>query len=335
MQHITDDMIDACVQPEQAQHVLREAFLQFGQGRAAVQARERTEAQGVKLSTLGAVLPDQGIAGAKVYTTIAGRFGFVVLLFSARDGRPLASLDAAALTRIRTAACSVLAARALARPQPQTLGLFGLGVQGIEHAWQLTRAFPITRLLVHDPHVPEGPRDARLAQRLGVPVVRSAPDDIAAASDLIVTATRSRTALFSGDALCDHAFVAAIGSSLPDTRELDDAALRRAGRIVVEWKAQTLQEAGDLILAGPDTGVPQKLVELSDILAPNVRSPNDPAPNAPVPNDSVPSIPVPDAAAGACGISIYKGVGIGLADIALAGFAWRQLADVPAIAAVP
>ena len=55
MQHITDDMIDAAVSPQDAQQVLLDAFRSFGHGQAAMQERIRTEAQGVKLSTLGAV----------------------------------------------------------------------------------------------------------------------------------------------------------------------------------------------------------------------------------------------------------------------------------------
>ncbi len=115
MQHITDAMIDAHVSPEDARQVMEAAFASFGRGDAAMQERIRTEAGGVKLSTLGAVIPQQGVAGAKVYTTINGQFSFVILIFSAEDGRPLASFDAGAITRLRTAACTTLAAQRLAR----------------------------------------------------------------------------------------------------------------------------------------------------------------------------------------------------------------------------
>ena len=52
MQHITDSMVDALLTPADAQQALREAFGQFGTGAAAMQERVRTEAGGVKLSTL-------------------------------------------------------------------------------------------------------------------------------------------------------------------------------------------------------------------------------------------------------------------------------------------
>jgi ornithine cyclodeaminase len=66
MLHITDAMIDAAVTPDDAQRALLDAFRSFGEGRGAMQERIRTESGGVKVSTMGAVLPDQGHAGAKV-----------------------------------------------------------------------------------------------------------------------------------------------------------------------------------------------------------------------------------------------------------------------------
>src|SRR6476469_3089705 len=94
----------------------------------------RTDAGGVKLSTLGGVVPSQGVVGAKVYTTIAGRFDFVIVLFSTDDGRPIATLEANAITRLRTAAVSLVAARACAVEEVKSIVVFGSGVQARAHA---------------------------------------------------------------------------------------------------------------------------------------------------------------------------------------------------------
>ncbi|KAF1045912.1 ornithine cyclodeaminase family protein [Xylophilus sp.] len=306
MKHVTDEMVDRLVDPAAAQRVLEEALRQFGRGEAAMQERVRTEAAGVKLSTLGAVIPGQQVAGAKVYTTIAGRFSFVILLFSAEDGRPLASFDAGAITRLRTAACSVIAARRLARPHARTLALLGAGVQGQAHAVQFCEAFGgIGRIRVFDPHLPAAAADA-LQRRCGVPVelVHDAGDAVSDA-DIVVTASRSATPLFGGERLPPGCFVAAIGSSLPHTRELDDTALRRASLIAVEWKRQTLREAGDLVQAAPDAlQPPGKVVELADLVT-----------------GQVPGRRRDDE------VTLYKSVGVGLQDVALAGWAWRRLQE--------
>ena len=121
-------------------------------------------------------------------------------------------------------------------------------------------------------------------------------------ADIVVTASRSTTPLFPGASLKPGAFVAAIGSSLPHTRELDDEALRRAAAVVVEWRPQSTREAGDIVLAGPGVLPADKVVELGDVLLGKVRPRR-----------------------GDADIVVYKSVGVGLEDIALAGFAWEKI----------
>ncbi|RTZ45435.1 ornithine cyclodeaminase family protein [Candidimonas sp. SYP-B2681] len=308
MLHISDEMVNAVVTASDAQKVLHAAFLSYADGGASMQQRIRTEADGVKLSTLGAVIPDQGVAGAKIYTTIKGQFSFVILLFSAQDGRPLATFDAGALTRIRTAACTVLLAKKLARRSAKTMGLFGAGVQGTEHAVQLTREFGLEEILVCDPYAAPD-TGHRLTSASGTKVRMAAADETAASADILVTASRSTTPLFSGELLRPGVFVAAIGSSLPTTRELDDVTMAKAKAIVIEWRQQSLVEAGDLILACPEAAVGEKVVELAHVLA-----------GAHLCRQSEDDV------------FIYKSVGVGLEDIALAGHAYRQVANLQGLA---
>ena len=300
MLHITDAMVDALVSTDQALACMRDAFAAFGRGDAAMQARERTDAGGVKLSTLGAVIPPLGVTGAKVYTTIAGQFNFVILLFSTETGAPLATMEANAITRLRTAATTVLAADYLAPAQAQQLLLCGAGVQGLAHAQQFAQRFGLQRIQVFDPYA--GPDlQARLEQLTGVAVQRVDTTDSVADADIVITASRSKDPLFAGDRIKEGAFVAAIGSSLPHTRELDGAALARASMIAVEWKKQSLQEAGDLVLAAPSLNVASKVVELGDLVSGQLTAPSH-----------------------AKGITLYKAVGVGLEDIALAGLAYQN-----------
>ncbi|WP_372387346.1 ornithine cyclodeaminase family protein [Xanthomonas axonopodis] len=300
MIHITDEVVASNTSATEVQRALHASFQSLGRGAAALQERVRTQANGVKLSTLGAVLPEQGFVGAKIYTTINGQFQFVILLFSADDGRPLATLDAAAITRLRTAATTVLAAKALASQGPQTLAVFGAGQQGSEHIRQLCAAFDIERVLLVDPYA-SSTKALELTQECGRPVELTDAERAVKNSQMIVAASRSTTPLFSGTLIRPGAFVAAIGSSLPHTRELDDEALRRASRVVVDWRQQAMQEAGDLVLADPECLPESKVVELSAVLTqpPLTHSPTD--------------------------ITIYKSVGIGLQDIAIAGLVYARI----------
>lgn len=301
MIHITDEMVAGAISAAEALAVMRSAFESFGRGRAAMQERYRTEAGGVKLSTLGAVIPDLGFAGAKVYTTINGRFSFAITLFSTESGDPLASIEANAITRLRTPACSVLAAQHLARPDSRRLAIFGTGTQGRAHAVQMAAAYPLEEILVVSSH-PRTETADEIAAETGVSTRLATTGEAIEAADIVVTATRAREPLFGGAALRPGSFVAAVGSSLPTTRELDDTALARASCVAVEWRQQTLREAGDLVLAARNILPAERIVELGELVtgARLGRRADDE-------------------------ITLYKSVGVGLEDIALAGLAWRKL----------
>ena len=301
MLHVSDAMIDAVIDPADAQQVLLDAFKSLGLGQASVQGRQRIEVKGMKLSTMGAVIPDQNVAGTKIYTTLSGQFSFIIVLFSTIDGQPLATFDADAITRLRTAACSVIASRYLARSESRRLALFGMGVQGRAHALQFARAYSLERISVCSPEA-----TLELAKKLEVecdaPIHICSAEKAVEDADIIITASRAHTPLFAGESIPLGCFVAAIGSSLPTTRELDNEALERASVVAVEWRNQSLIEAGDLVLAGPDILPAEKIVELADLVNEKVlgrRNEKD--------------------------ITIYKAVGIGLQDVALAGLAYRRI----------
>lgn len=300
MVHLDDDRIDRALAGADLAGLLARAFTAFARGEAAMQERIRTEAGPVKLSTMGAVWPEEGFAGAKVYTTIGGRFNFVISLFSTVTGEPLATLEANALTRWRTAAVSVLAARHLARPGAARLALFGTGVQAFAHARAFAGAFALDEVRVVSRASGEA-FAARLRGELGV-AARSV--DAAGAlrgADLVVTTTRASSPLFDGNAVEPGAFVAAVGSSKPDTREIDDALVGRAAAVVVEWKPQSLREAGDLVLLSPEARARMRLLELGDVVAGQVA-----------------------ARGGPDDIVVFKSVGVGLEDVAVASAAWRR-----------
>lgn len=279
---------------------MTEAFRDAGTGGGAMQERVRTHGGGVSLSMMGAVLSGAGVMGAKVYSTVGGAFTFVLALFSNTDGRLIALLDGNALTEFRTAAVTVTAANALARPDAGVLAVFGTGVQARAHleAFLTTRPFHTVRIVGRTgaDGCAAWVRDRFCVDAAAVDAAEALRD-----ADIIVTATRAKEPLFAGDLVKPGAFVAAIGSSKPDTREIDAALLTRAGRIVVEWKQQARREAGDLLLAG-DSVDWERVEELGTIIADPAAGPRD------------------DGA-----IIVYKSVGVGIEDVALANLVVQRL----------
>jgi ornithine cyclodeaminase len=258
--------------------------------RAAAEHRQQSAA----IATMGAALPASGVLGAKVYSTVGGRFNFVIVLFSALTGEPLATIEADEITRFRTAAASAVAARRLAPRGARTLAIFGTGVQARAHAEALLLSHPYERVLVAGrASAPEFADWVRT--ELGVEASAVDAATAAAEADVIVTATRASEPLFDGARVRAGAFVAAVGSSKPAARELDDALLARADLIVVEWLPAAQAEAGEFVRAAPGTIDAARVVELGKLLVGGTayeRRSGD--------------------------IVVYKSVGIGLEDVALA-----------------
>lgn len=203
-------------------------------------------------------------AGVKVLTVTPGnhavglpRIQGSCLLLDSRTHRPLAILDGAALTNLRTPAVSlagvadVLTARF---PDGVSMTVFGVGVQGLLHVDAARAVVPVTGVTVV---VREPGRGADFLAGLaemgitGTEVVGSSGEELVAAlqaSDLVVTATTAEQPLFPAEAIPDSAVVVAMGSHSPDARELPGALLGRS-TVIVESRHTARDECGDVVLA--------------------------------------------------------------------------------------
>jgi len=308
MRLITDQEVAELITMREAIAAMAAAFEQFGNGAGAIAPRVRAAAehnqQTAMISTLGAALPASGVVGAKVYSTVGGRFSFVIVLFSARTGEPLATIEANEITRLRTAAASAVALQRLARRGSRTLAIFGTGVQARAHAEAFLLSHAFERVLVAGRA--GAPEFADwIVTEFGVPAQAVDAAQAAREADVLATCTRAIEPLFEGSLVRPGAFIAAVGSSKPHARELDDALLSRAELIVVEWLPAAQSEAGEFVRAGIgviDEAVRQgRVVELGKLLSHGTRYERRA-------NDIV----------------IYKSVGVGLEDVALAHLVWQR-----------
>lgn len=302
MHIITDDQVHELITMRDAIVTLREALAEQGARSAKIQPRVRTLGEGISLSTMGAILPGAGVCGAKVYSTHNGIFDFVIPLFSTQDGRLLSIIHGGALTEYRTAAVTRVAFDAFGRADAKVLTVFGTGVQAKAHIRAIVEDSNIEQVLIVGI---EGVPQACAQMQALFPAVRfeaSVAETAVAAADVIVTATRSAMPLFDGAAVKAGTFVAAIGSSKPGAREIDDTTLARAGLVVVESLEQAKAEAGDLLIAAPGVVDWTRVVELGNALATGGIDRT---------NES--------------GITVFKSLGIGLADVALGELVTRRV----------
>ena len=299
MRVITNEEVASVLTMKDAIEVMRNGFAHYANA-GEMQERVRIDCGKTKLSMMDAIIPGLDAVGAKIYTTLNGRFTFVVALFAAEDGRLLAVMEGDAMTEYRTAAVTALAADVLAPRHAKTLAIMGTGVQARAHVPAMLAVRSFSEVLVAGI---EGTAEFAQAvtEKFDVPCRVVSATEAARRADVIVTATRSAAPLFNGNDVKPDAFVAAIGSSKPDAREVDEALVGRASQIVVEWKMQAMKEAGDLVLCGPRLDW-SRVAELPAILAQksNARKPGD-------------------------GIVLYKAIGVGLEDVVLAEFVYRQL----------
>lgn len=205
---------------------------------------------GVKVLTVAPENPDRGLE------KIQG----VYVLVSSETLAPLAMMDGAALTAIRTPATTWCAIRALARTAPRAVPaeprvlVFGAGTQAHGMIAAALGVFPDARFEVvgrSRDRVSELQRAYAGTVEVGD---RSGDADVAVAgADVIVCATTSEVPLFDGALVNDDAIVAAIGTHGLDRRELDDSLLARAD-LVVEGRRSARAENGNLatVLAPAD-----------------------------------------------------------------------------------
>lgn len=203
----------------------------FGAGELLVMSADDGDLGGVKVIALSPTTSARGL----------------YLVFDARTLDPVAAIDAAALTEVRTAAVSAFAVDRLAPEGPTTLVLFGSGAEARSHLVAIAEVRPVEEvcLVARDPD--RAAQILDLVGELGLVASRCGPEAVGRAG-IVCCCTSSPAPLFDGSALRPGALVVAIGSHQPDRREVDAVCVSRS-RVVVETRGSALAEAGDLLMA--------------------------------------------------------------------------------------
>lgn len=248
---------------------------------------------GIKIAT---VFPDNATLGKP---SVNGSY----VLLSGVTGEPLAIMEAARLTVLRTAAASALAARHLAREDASRMVMVGAGALSPYLVRAHASVRPLREVLVWNR---TSARAEAVVRRLAGHGIQSAvASDLETAvrgADIVSTATISSSPLIRGEWLKPGCHVDCVGAFRPDMRETDDEVVRRA-RIWVDTRAGALGEAGDILIpleAGliRESAIEGDLFELSRGTAPVRRTAEE--------------------------ITMFKSVGASLEDLAAAVAVYEQ-----------
>jgi alanine dehydrogenase len=230
----------------------------------------------------------------------------VVLLFDSERGSLVAIVEATEITSIRTAAASALATRILAREDAGDLAIFGSSTQARVHLEAMALVRNLRRVRIWSRHGDHARAFARTQSSRPGPAVEvcASAREAAEGADILCTVTSAREPFLRGEWVAPGAHINAVGSSVPAQVELFPSAVARS-RMFGDWRAGTLAQAGDFLLARKEGAVSDGHVvgDLADLVARRVagrRSPEE--------------------------VTLFKSLGLAVEDIAAASLVCRKAA---------
>ena len=273
-----------------------------------VPPRTMARGDGFWLRALCAVSPSGEYMGCKLIAASPKikRASYLIALFDQRTMQLAGLVDGNRITDLRTAATAVVAVQVAAKPGALRVGVIGSSSLARNTLEALAAVREVASVRVFSP----SPQNR---QRFADDFAASHGFDIAAAdlareavlgADVVLCAARSKdeSPVFLGEWLEPGMVVVSVGSTLPEQRELDVEAMRRASLIVADMAHEIVHDTGDAIVAKREgVDVMAKTVELADVMSGRVsgRSSDD-------------------------DIVIYKSVGTALQDVVTAEMLFRE-----------
>lgn len=254
---------------------IREAFLRppTTPQRLAIPIAETEEQPGGTALVMPS-LRSGGLLGVKIITIQpklserpGGATRAIYVALDAKSGELKGLIEGHALTLRRTAATSMLAARAVARPNPKTVLVIGTGALARTLAKAYAEIFRPVRLIIWGRDGIKGLALARHLTDLGITAQTTSelPNALETA-DIITSATLAREPIVLGRHIRPGTHIDLVGGFTREMREADDDLLSQAA--IVADVETTLLEAGDL--AQPiERGLiqPGAIVTLREVLA--------------------------------------------------------------------
>jgi ornithine cyclodeaminase/alanine dehydrogenase len=300
---LTHEDVRSVVDMADAIAAMEAAFLEEGEGRALAPPRINMKAGAGWLRVGPVALDRSGWMGFKAMNLAPGRgVRYQVHLYRIETGELLAIMDAQHLTTLRTGATSVVATRRLAPQRKMQAALLGSGaearaqleamcVAGFVSSVRIFSRTPANRQRLAAEFRERHALDARDA---------ASAEEAVNGAELVVAAVKSSEPVLFGRWLRSGVNVVSVGTARRDQREIDEETFRRSARIVVDTREGVFGEAGDAV-AAKDAIVGKPVNELAELVAGKAPGRGD-----------------------AAEITLFKSVGTGIQDIALAAVIYER-----------
>lgn len=275
--------VRAALPMPKAIEAMRHAYSQLSADKVTAPPRQHLSTdKGVTL-IMPAYLPERSEFGIKVVSVYDDnpnldlpRITATVLVLDPATGTPKAFMDGASLTAIRTGAGGGVAADLLARQDAKKVGLFGAGVQARAQLQAVMAVRNIARVnLISRTQASAQQLATEISKWTDPPKVNivSTPQKVVEDADIVLCATTSATPLFDGNDLQPGTHITAVGTFVPEKREVDTTTIRRSDRIVVDSREACAEEAGDLII--PNAEIDAEIGEILNGDKPGRESDNE------------------------------------------------------------
>ncbi len=260
---LTRDEILSLLDPALLIAALEDGFRALSSGLLDVPPRSQVRSPQGALLVMPAALPGSAMSVKLVsvfhHNTELPSHQALITLFDAQNGSPLAVLDGTAITTLRTAACSLISVRLLARPEANVAAVIGAGVQGQSHAKLLARLGRFAQIWISD--VDERRAAALPALDERIHITPSIPQAVAEAG-VVCLCTSATEPVLQAAWLKTGVHIASIGYNPPGSELGRD--LVESGRLFVESRrAFEPLPSGCIELQGLD---PQHGTELGEVL---------------------------------------------------------------------
>lgn len=173
-----------------------------------------------------------------------------ILVTDLTDGAHKATMDASYLTRLRTGAMTAIATDKLAREDARTLGVIGTGNMAFEQVLGVVEVRDIQRIYLYNRTPEKAEQFKERLETFGIWAdieVMTDVDALVEQSDIINCATQSKAPVYNGELLKEGTHVNGVGSFTHEMREMDRTAIKRADHIYVDDMDGVKDEAGELI----------------------------------------------------------------------------------------
>lgn len=253
---------------------------------------------GGTLHAIGAV--GSGSAATKTWAHTERGATPLLALYDSENGNLEAVIEALALGQLRTGAISGVATRWLSAPEANVMALIGTGRQAVPQAAAVAAVRPLKQIRVFGRDADRREATAaRVREELGIEAVASASiAEAVRGAAVITTVTRAREPFLTASMVSEGAHINAVGAIVRTGAETSSSLVARCNRIVVDSVGQAQKLSRELEGIAWDRVLP-----LSQLL-------------------------VARPSRNAADITLFKSLGIGIADLALAIEIHRRAVDL-------